>query len=155
MGKSRLIASLAVTFAVAVATTGCSMLAPQATTIPYSPSDGVNVPDSGPLEVRNALIVADEDGRDGNLIAAIVNDTDRSQTLTIEFGEPAVKATVPVPARSVVSLGTEREPLLLEGIDADLGSNLEIHFQSGDHTGALVAVPVLDGTLPYLADLAP
>ncbi len=60
--KSRLIASLAVGALVLLGTTGCAMLSTQATTIPYSPSDGVNIPDSGPLQVRNALIVSDEEG---------------------------------------------------------------------------------------------
>ena len=46
-----------------------AMLSTQATTIPYSPSDGVNIPDSGPLQVRNVLIVSDETGVDGNLVA--------------------------------------------------------------------------------------
>ena len=47
---------------VVLGTTGCSMISPQATTIPYSAADGVNVPASGPLKVRNALFVANEDG---------------------------------------------------------------------------------------------
>ena len=73
--KSRLFASLAVGAAVVLGTTGCNLVAPQATTIDYSASDGVNVPESGPLQVRNALIVADEEGTVGNFVAAIVYDT--------------------------------------------------------------------------------
>src|SRR5690606_37225954 len=65
--KSRLVASVALAVAVAVGTSGCAMVSTQATTIPYSPADGVNIPDSGPLKVRNVLIVADEEGIDGNL----------------------------------------------------------------------------------------
>ena len=57
----------------ALGTSGCAMLSTQATMIPYSPSDGVNIPDSGPLQVRNVLVVSDEEGVDGNLVAAIVN----------------------------------------------------------------------------------
>ncbi|MFW1494737.1 hypothetical protein ACEV9S_24930, partial [Vibrio parahaemolyticus] len=79
----------------------------QATTIEYSASDGVNVPESGPLQVRNALIVADEEGTAGNFVAAIVNDTNQSQTLRLEVGEggSTVRASVNVPASSTVSLG--------------------------------------------------
>nr|WP_246301308.1 DNA modification methylase [Microbacterium immunditiarum] len=141
--------------AVALGTSGCAMVSTQATTIPYSPADGVNVPDSGPLKVRNVLIVADEEGVDGNFVAAIVNDTDEAQTLRVEFGEPAERLTVRVPANSVVSLGEDEEPILLEGIDTMPGADIDMFFQSGDHTGVVQPVPVLDGTLPYLADLVP
>ena len=41
--KSRLIASLALGALVVFGTTGCAMLSTQATTLEYSPADGVNV----------------------------------------------------------------------------------------------------------------
>ena len=156
--KSRLIASLALGALVVLGTSSCAMLSTQATTIPYSPADGVNIPDAGPLQVRNVLIVSDESGTDGNLVAAIVNQTGDSQTLRIEYGEGSAKTdeTIRVPANSVVSLGDgETEPLLLEGIDTMPGANLPMYFQSGDGDGILFDVPVLDGALDYLADLAP
>jgi len=155
---SRLVGAVALSAAVVLGTTGCSMLAPQATTIQYSAADGVNVPDSGPLKVRNALIVASEDGTTGNLVAAVVNDTDDTLTLRLEFGEGdgAVEKSLRVPANSVVSLGAEdTDPLTVEGIDANPGADLPVYFQSGEAQGVRTAVPVLDGTLPYLAPLVP
>ncbi len=152
--KSRLIASFAVGVAVALGATGCNMIAPQATTIPYSPSDGVSVPDSGPLKVRNALIVADENGRVGNLVAAIVNDTDDEHTLNIAFNGNT--ETLRVNARSIVSLGTEGErPLLLSGLDSKPGTDIPVTFQSGEGTAVEFAVPILDGALPYYAEFVP
>lgn len=155
--NSRLIASLALGALVVLGTSGCAMLSTQATTLPYSPADGVNIPDSGPLQVRNVLIVADEDGVDGNLVAAIVNATTESHTLTIEYGEGSTTTEeIRVPANTTLSLGTEEtDPLLLEGIDTKPGSDLPMFFQSGDSEGVLFTVPVLDGSLDYLADLAP
>ena len=156
--KSRLIASLAVSAFVVLGTSGCAMLSTQATTIPYSPSDGVNVPDSGPLQLRNVLIVTDEDGADGQLVAAIVNATGESHTLSIEYGEgsSASSERIRVPANSTISLGTEEtEPLSLEGIDTKPGTNLPMFFQSGDAEGILFDVPVLDGALDYYGDLLP
>lgn len=156
--NSRLIASLALGALVLLGTTGCAMLSTQATTIPYSPSDGVNIPDSGPLQVRNALIVTDEEGVDGNLVAAIVNATTDPHTLNIEYGEGSSKSsyTVRVPANTTVSLGTEEtEPLLLEGIDTLPGANLPVFFQSGDAEGVLFDVPVLDGALDYYGVFLP
>jgi hypothetical protein len=155
--KSRLIASLALGALVVLGTTGCAMLSTQATSIQYSASDGVNIPDSGPLQVRNVLIVSDEEGVDGVLVAAIVNATSEPHTLTIEYGEGSkTTETIRVPANSTVSLGTEEtEPLPLEGIDTKPGANLPMFFQSGDSDGVLFDVPVLDGALDYYGDLLP
>jgi len=133
------------------------MISPQATTIGYSAAEGVNVPASGPLEVRNAQIVANEDGSEGNFVAAVVNSTDDSQTLNIELGDDGdITLTLRVPAHTTVSLGADGEdPLLVENLDTPPGADIPAYFQSGDAEGALVSVPVLDGTLDYLAPLAP
>ena len=151
-------AALAIGAAVVLGTSGCSMISSQATTISYSAAEGVNVPESGPLKVRNAFIVANADGSEGNLVAGIVNPTDEPQTLRIELGEGSstIELSVRVPANSVVSLGSENtEPLLVEGLDTPPGADIPGYFQSGDSEGALISVPVLDGTLDYLADLVP
>lgn len=155
--NSRLIASLAIGAALVLGTTGCSMISPQATTIEYSAAEGTNVFGAGPVLVRNAQIVASEDGSEGNLVAAIINDTDESHTLNIVFGESsqAIDVVVRIPARTTLSLGAEDEPLLIEELDALPGTDLPAFFQSGDAEGVIVSVPVLDGTLDYLAPLAP
>jgi hypothetical protein len=101
--NTRRLAPVALAAAVLLGVTGCAMISPQATTIPYSPADGVNVPASGPLKVRNALFVADEAGENANFLAAIVNDTDKAQTLLV--GVDGANKSVRVPARSTVSLG--------------------------------------------------
>lgn len=158
MNSRRLIASIAVGAALAFGTTGCAMISPQATTIEYSAAEGVNVYNSGPLDVRNAFIVATEDGSEGNFVAAIVNQTDQSHTLRIELGEgsSAIPFTVRVPANSTVSLGAEGEdPILVEGLDTPPGADIPGYFQSGDAEGTLISVPVLDGELDYLAPLVP
>lgn len=153
---SRLIASLALGTALLVGTTGCAMLSTQATSIPYSPADGRNVPDSGPVLIRNALFVADESGTDANFIAAIINNTDESQTLRLEIGdESTTKETIHVPAKTTISLGVTEDPLLIEGLGAKPGANVTVYFQSGEEEGVAVSVPVLDGTLDYLAPLVP
>ena len=156
----RLIASVAVGAALLVGTAGCAMVSTQATTIPYSPADGVNVAGSGPLEVRNALIVGEEEGGPGNFIAAIVNPTGDDHTLTIELGEGAnaQSETVRVPARSSVSLGDpegEDDPLLFDEIDGPPGSTVAVYFQSGDSEGVLQQVPVLGADLDYYGELLP
>ena len=151
--KSRFIASIALGAAVVLGATGCNMLAPQATTIEYSASDGRNVPESGPLKVRNALIVANEDGSLGNLIAGVVNSTDDDLVLNVGIGSDL--QTIPVPARSSVSLGMTSAPMLFEGLDAKPGSDVEVSFQSGEGEGVEVAIPILDGTLPHYEEFVP
>lgn len=152
--KLRLAASIAVGAALTLGATGCSMLAPQATTIEYSASDGVNVPESGPLAVRNAMVITNEDGNEGNFLAAIVNNTDEDQVLVFGYGEAS--DTIEVPARDVVSLGVNgEEPILLEDIDAKPGSQLAMSFQSGEGEGVRIDVPVLDGLLPYYTEYVP
>ncbi|WP_279072065.1 DNA modification methylase [Microbacterium lacticum] len=152
--NTRRLAPVALAAAVLLGVTGCAMISPQATTIPYSPADGVNVPASGPLKVLNALFVADESGENANFLAAIVNDTDSAETLLV--GVDGANKSVRVPAHSSVSLGFDgAKPLLFEGIDTPPGSDVVVTFQSGDGEGVEQAVPVLDGTLEYLADFVP
>ncbi len=152
--NSRLLTSLALGTALILGTTGCSMITTHATTIPYSAADGVNIPDSGPLKVRNALLVADESGSTANFLAAIVNDTDTAATLLV--GLDGANPTGRVPAHSSVSLGFDgSEPLLFRKLDSAPGTNVELTFQSGEAEGVAYFVPVLDGTLDYLADFVP
>ncbi|MBN9178826.1 MAG: DNA modification methylase [Microbacterium sp.] len=152
--NTRRLAPAALAVALLVGMTGCSMVSPQATTIAYSAADGVNIPDSGPLKVRNALFVADESGENANFLAAIVNDTDTAATLGVTAG--GVEKTVRVPARATVSLGFDgAKPLLFEGLDAALGTNVDVTFRSGDGDTVVYSVPVLDGTLPYLKEFVP
>lgn len=153
--KSRLVASAALSALVLLGATGCTFITPQSTEVKYSASDGVNIPDSdGPLDIRNAMIIATEDGSTGNLIAAIVNDTDRSETLTVEL-EGLDPITIRVGAGDTVSLGANAEPMRIDDLDTMPGATVEMYFQSGAATGATADVPVLDGTLPYYADLVP
>ncbi|MEV7608126.1 DNA modification methylase [Microbacterium sp. NPDC089320] len=154
--KSRLVASAAISALVLLGATGCTFISPQATTIEYSASDGVNVSDSdGPLDVRNAFIVANEDGSVGNFIGAVVNPTADKATLTMTVSGSEEPFTVSVPAGKTVSFGAGEEPLRIDGLDTMPGATVEIHFQSGDGAGTKTEVPVLDGALPYYADLVP
>lgn len=155
--RSRLIASIAVGAAIALGTTGCTFMTPQSTQVQYSAAEGVNVFADAPLAVRNAFIVANEDGTLGNFVAAIVNETDETQTLRVSIGEgDTVDLSIRVPARSVLSLGSEdAEPILIEGPEMLPGSDIPGFFESGDSAGTIVSLPILDGQLDYLADLVP
>ncbi|MGS0563151.1 DNA modification methylase [Microbacterium aurugineum] len=153
--KSRLVASAALSALVLLGATGCTFITPQSTKIEYPASDGVNISDAdGPIDVRNALVIATEDGSIGNFIAAVVNPTEESATLTISVGD-GNDFKVTVPAGETKSLGADEEPLRIVGLDTKPGATVEMHFQSGDSTGVKADVPVLDGSLPYYSDLVP
>ena len=153
--KSRLVASAAISALVLLGATGCTFITPQSTKIEYAASDGVNVSDEdGPIAVRSAPIIANEDGTAGNFVGAVVNPTQDRATLTVslEGGEPFM---ITVPAGGSVSLGADQEPVEIVGLDTMPGATVAMHFQSGDSAGVTTQVPVLDGTLPYYSDLAP
>lgn len=153
---TRIVASLALGTAVALGAAGCTFITPQSTTIEYSPADGVNVPaPDSPVQVRNALIVADESGRDGNFVAALINATPEPQTIHIEFGDGVARESIRVPAGATVSLGADAPPLTIRGLDTKPGADLPVAFQSGDSDTVAVAVAVLDGSLPYLEPFVP
>jgi len=152
--NSRRLASVALAAVVVLSTAGCSMISPQATTIGYSAADGVNIVNSAPLKVRNALFVANDKGTEANFLAAIVNDTDSAETLLV--GIEGNTQRVRVPARSTVSLGFDgADPLLFTGLSAKPGTDVRVSFQSGTGEAVEDRVPVLDGELSYLADFVP
>jgi len=156
--KSRLVAAVALSAAVMLGASGCAMTSPQATLIPYSPGDGLNIPENGaPLIVRNALLVANETGRAGNLVAAVVNSTALPARLTVQVGEgaAAVTQTLIVPANTIKSLGANAEPLLFAGIDAKPGSTVQMSFQSGARPPVAAEVPVLNNNQGYYTGLVP
>ncbi|WP_460799811.1 DNA modification methylase [Microbacterium sp. GXF0217] len=159
--KSRLVASVVLSALVLTGATGCTFITPQASTIAYSASDGVNVADTaGPIVVRNAMVIADESGELGNLVAAFINPSQDDAVVTIEL-QGLEPFEIEVAAGETVSLGANEEPLLLDAAEAEgdvtfePGSTVEIYFQSGDGSGATANVPVLDGALPYYTDLVP
>ena len=131
------------------------MLTYQATTEHYDASDGVSA-NVGDLDLRNVLVVS-EDGVDGNLVMTVVNTGEDDATLGVQFGEGGSDVVeVDVEAGQTLVLGSDEEdPVLLEGIDAEVGGLLPMYFQYGDAEGVEKQVPVLDARLPEYADLAP
>jgi len=151
---SRSLASLALGGLIVLSTAGCAAITPQATTIPYSPSDGVNIPlpDGSPVHILNALVVADDEGQNGGFVATVVNTSDSSESVSLDWGSGAGRLTVPADTR--ISLGVDEDPLLLEGIDTPPGATLPIVFNVGGEP-VEAEVQVFDETLDHLEGLAP
>ena len=153
--KARAAASVLLVGALALPLAGCGFLTPQATTFHYDASDGVSTT-VGDLDIENALVLT-EDGEDGNLLFAVVNESDSPVTLAVQYEAADGRETVQVPVApgaSQVGFG-DKGQLALRGIGTPAGSLLAVYFQYGSEQGSELLVPVLDGTLPQYADHLP
>lgn len=154
--KTRRLASIAVVAAAMLTTAGCTFITPQATEIQYNPADGVSA-DFGPIKVRDALVITDEDGSAGSLVIAISNTSPDSQTVTIEYGaqDAGNRESVKVPANSVLTLGNDgNDPLALPGLDTPAGDMVNMYFSGADES-AVTLVPVFGSDHPYFGEFAP
>lgn len=155
--KARLLASLVLAATVALVTSACTFLTPQVTADKYDPSDGSSVV-VGDVQVQNAILLSN-DGETASLLANLVNRSDRSVTVKLQYENASgakVDESIHLNAKSVKSIGDgSGEQLLLQGVDAPLGSLFTIYVQYGSATGAELGVPVLDGSLPEYAELLP
>lgn len=68
------------------------MFAPQGTTDPYAPSDGIEVTVDG-VDVRNLMLIGDANGENFNVVFTAVNNTDGDQTLHMSFVDPNSSTT--------------------------------------------------------------
>ncbi|QPZ37377.1 hypothetical protein [Paramicrobacterium chengjingii] len=157
--RSRFAAIVVLAAAVALGTSGCGLLAPQATTIHYDASDGVGG-SVGDIDVRNALIIANEDGSAGNLVVTVVNNGSSAHSVTIEFANGSSTEVV-VDADEIFTFSApaaddaEREDIVIDPLDAKIGSTTTVFFQYGSETGVSLDVPVYNGDLPEYSTLVP
>lgn len=130
----------------ALSTTGCWVTNPAATTMDYSPFDGIQE-QLGAVELHNLLIVAPDAEEQGRVLGTVVNDGEQAVTLRMDAAGSSVD--VAIPARGSVSL-EDTAPMMLDRAGADPGQKVETTFEV-DGQSLVTAVPVLDATLPYLA----
>ncbi|GAA4051164.1 hypothetical protein [Agromyces indicus] len=150
--KARLAASAALALGIAIGGTGCGMVTYQATTERYDPSDGVSA-EVGSLAVRNILIIS-EDGDEGSMTLSVSNSGSEDATLELQVGSETVE--VDVDAGQTVAPGAgDEEPLLIEGLDAEVGGLVPVFVTTDGAEGREISVPVLDGRLPEYEDLVP
>ncbi|MFV0433064.1 MAG: hypothetical protein ACK5LO_03665, partial [Leucobacter sp.] len=111
--------------------TGCSLISPPGTYLPYDPTDGVSA-DLGDVQLRDVLGVLSEDGRRLALVFTAVNTGSSSSRLTL--AADGKEATVNVASESSVSVGrvddTTEAVLAVSGAVAP-GSLVEVYAQSG------------------------
>lgn len=136
--------------------TGCAFTAPQATLLPYDPSDGFGT-EVGDIEVENAILIS-EDGDRGNLIVSLINNGDQNVPLKVSWetasGERAER-NVYLAAGASRTIGTDDNPMVFNNIDAPPGSLFPVYFQYGKFEGDELPVPVHTGELDAYSDLLP
>ncbi len=154
--RARIAATVFLAAGILLGTTGCNLVAPQATQLEYDPSDGVGG-DVGEIAVRNALLITN-DGTSANLLVTLVNEGDESHRVSVQWeaSEGRVTEEITVPARGNITVGADGGPsVTLREVEADPGSLFPVFFQYGDETGTDLQVPVLEGNLEVYSTLTP
>lgn len=132
---------------------GCSQMSPQTTQLQYAASDGV-MGESGPLSVRNLLLVTDDAGQQATVVGTLVNSSD--QKLSVELGTASGgpgTAPIEVEAGGVVTLTADGQRIVVP-IQSGAGTLVPFVLTAGG-TQLSLNVPVLDATLPEYSTLTP
>lgn len=153
----RIASSVALAAALALGATGCSLIAPQGTTEPYAPSDGIDVNLEG-VDIRNLLLVADESGENFNVVFTAVNGGDAPALVRITFvaegGSAEASADFLVEPGLTAFGNPEGDivPTLVSIQGAVAGGTANAYFEVSGGAEVNREVPVLDGTLPEYRD---
>ncbi|MBF4992510.1 hypothetical protein ITX31_00075 [Arthrobacter gandavensis] len=132
--------------------TGCSAVNDQATTMQYSPSDGI-VQDLGDLQLRNILVVSDGDGEPGRLMGTVVNDSSDPINLELSIGGSNLTWNIPGGGKVVYDDAPQSE-VLVETVSVVPGTGIRAEASYGSESAEL-NVPVVDGQVPYYRDYLP
>ncbi|WP_402468214.1 hypothetical protein [Isoptericola aurantiacus] len=128
--------------------------APVTTQGAYAPSDGTLVEfDDVAVRGLNLMVVAAEEGAEGNLLGALANETDEEVEFVLT-ASGAAPVAVTVPAQGTVYLGTDGEETLLDPVTTAPGGNIEATLEASGAAENFY-LPVFDGTLPEYADYLP
>lgn len=132
---------------------GCAMLSPVQTQIPYQPAAGVAV-DLGPIRIDNLLVVAPLKGGPGTVSASIVNST--GQEVAVQFADVTSQSTARVTAAPGVAtqVSAPGSTVQLAQVSSAPGSNITLDVTTAATGTAVVTVPVL-ATQAFLQDLQP
>lgn len=149
--KAKMAGLCAAVVAATLSVTGCSYINPQATTMEYSPGDGI-VEEMDQVSLNNILIVAESENDPGRLLGTMVNKTDQDITVTVTTDQAS--AEVQVPANGETRLEDSENEALLEPAGAEPGLMVETTFDTGE-SELTKSLPVLDHTFPRYAEFIP
>ena len=152
--RIRAIATVAVASALLLGTAGCGVFVETATLKPYAASDGVSAT-VGDVHVRNLLVITNEVG-DAALVGTVVNDGTSLELVTVEVRGATELSTQVGAYPGLTKVGiADDNPVVFYGAGVIAGEYVDVYIQYGSNDGALVTVPVLDGSEPFYAPYVP
>ena len=132
--------------------TGCSAVNDQATTLEYSPSDGI-VQNIGDLELRNILVISDGDGEPGRLLGTVANASPDPINLELSIGGSQLTWNIPAGGKVVYDDAPQSE-VVVQTVNVVPGTGIRAEATAGSETATL-NIPVVDGQVPYYQDYLP
>jgi hypothetical protein len=152
MNVRKVTSALAISAALLLGTTGCSLNHNVDSMQAYAPSDGSQI-DLGNVKLRNFIYLSN--GAGGKLIGSVVNNDAKDITVQFEYTDFDTRTQtdpITVSAGETLGLGagsdTEGLPVTISGLP---GQNITIWVSINGATGQELVVPVLDGTLEQYA----
>ncbi|MBD7996154.1 hypothetical protein H9639_12675 [Arthrobacter sp. Sa2CUA1] len=130
--------------------TGCSAVNDQATTMEYSPSDGI-VQDIGELQLRNIVVVSDGDGEPGRLLGTAANASTEPITFELSIGGTDLSWNIPAGGKVVYD---DEPQALVESVNVVPGTGIRAEATAASESATL-NIPVVDGQVPYYKDYLP
>jgi hypothetical protein len=153
MNVRKITSAVAISAALMLGATGCSLTNNVASLQQYAPSDGSQI-DIGNVKLRNFIYLTDG-VNGGKLIGTFVNNEKSEISFQLEYLDGDLRAkTQPIyiPAGETLGMGSAGDT---EGfgvtLNAQPGSNVTMWVSIDGATGVELVVPVLDGTLEQYA----
>ncbi|WP_317230338.1 hypothetical protein [Clavibacter sp. MX14-G9D] len=158
--RARTASSIVLAALIAVGTSSCTFITPQATQISYFPSDGFDAT-VGDIEVRNAILLTEGDSPSGaSLVVTLVNNSGDSQRVAFQHelteGSAERETRTVTAAPGLTAYGAEdSQRIVFDSVEPTPGSLTKIYIQYGDAEGVEMDVPVLNGDQETYTSLVP
>ncbi|OUE29826.1 hypothetical protein BFL35_13260 [Clavibacter michiganensis] len=158
--RARTASSIVLAALIAVGTSSCTFITPQATQISYFPSDGFDAT-VGDIEVRNAILLSEDGSAAGaSLVVTLVNNSGDSQRVAFQHeltpGSADRETRTVTTAPGLTKFGAEdSQRIVFDSVDPTPGSLTKIYIQYGDAEGVEMDVPVLNGDQETYTNLVP
>ncbi len=152
MARFRRLLSGAAVLAASALVASCSAMTPIQTQVLYNAGDGVRVEVTDDVRVENLMVLAEEEGGEGEVFGVLVNDSERDVVMSVTIGDGGIQ--LPVAQGDSVLLGTE-ETVVIPSTPVPPGAVAEALVEATGLGTVSATVPVLDSTLPQYADYVP
>jgi hypothetical protein len=86
---------------------------------------------AGDIGIRNALVVADEEGRQATVLALFTNSGEPDELVSVRVAGTEAEpegGPLTIPARGTVSIGSDQNRVDVTGVDAEPGRRVDVEF---------------------------